>query len=290
LKFFPCQLSLLKAGAALIFVLPNLCGPVHSALVGSSHIAPFAQAPTLWTRGSNSSNQIVERKLTFTRINAQEVSRTLHVIVNVQKLFFDRTQKTITVRTSSKEADLAEWLAGELDAPNPGFGGHEYFLPDNDEDAVLVWRDVTVGATGARPTHSANPQDFQELVNAIQALGETQQVVSYPAAGALVMRGRSWQASLATWLLGAIAYPQVANFEEPNSNRLKMPSESDAAELRIFSFPETSVQSLVRKANLIRKGARLSRVISLPLSHAIAIRGSDREVADAERIVERLRR
>ncbi len=218
----------------------------------------------------------------------REAVAAIHAIAKTQKISSDQANQSVTVEASAREAGLAEWLIGELDKPTPGPGGHGYIMPTDVDDVTVVIGDVHVGAPiSSAAAHVATPTDLQELVNAIRVLGDMPKAEAYAPTNALVWRGKVWQSDFALWLLRELASPPAANWTVPVSYHLDKTSPS----VRIFYFAaETNVQELRQLVSTIRSKAPAQKGVVIGAERAIVLRGTDIEVATAERIVAASRR
>jgi hypothetical protein len=230
---------------------------------------------------------MVARDIVLTRNNRmREAVATLHAIAKTEKITSDQANQSLMVEASAREAGLSEWLIGELDNPDPN--GHGYVMPNDTDDVTLVIGGLRVGAPiSSGAARVATLSDLQEIVSALRLLGEITRTEVYAPTNALVWRGRVWQSDFAFWLLQELASPPAVNWTAPISHRLDKTSPS----VRIFYFaPETTIQELRQIVNTIRSKALAQRVVVINAERAIALRGTDIEVAAADRIVAAARR
>src|SRR6478672_2312709 len=141
--------------AGYAFVLITCAGPLHAAA---------AQATVSGARTDLGSERI-EGKV---RLERSEIIPAL--IETIRKIAVtdsigEMDGNTIRFVANAGEAGLAEWLAGALTNSNPSSQavGHEYIMPADDNDVILVIRDVRVGApVSIRPPHIGRSAELQE--------------------------------------------------------------------------------------------------------------------------------
>jgi hypothetical protein len=213
----------------------------------------------------------------------RETVAAIRAVAKTQKISADQANQSITVEGSAREAGLAEWLAGELDKPGAGPGGHGYIMPDDSDDVTVAIGGLHMSAPiSSAAAHVATLADLQEYANAIRVLGDIARTGVYAPASALVWRGKVWQSDLALWLLRELANPPAANWTVPVTYHLDKTSPS----VRIFYFaPETTIPDLRQIVSTMRAKAPAQRAVVIGAERAIVLRGTDVEATAAERVV-----
>jgi hypothetical protein len=111
-------------------------------------------------------------------------------------------------------------------------------------------------------------------------------VFPYNAQRTLALRGTADQIRLAEWLchgvdkpVGGQAPPQPVEYRLPGGNEV----------VRVFYLTQTaSPQRLQEIVNTVRTTTKLQRVFPCGTQKALAVRGTDNQIAAAERLVQEL--
>ncbi len=197
---------------------------------------------------------------------------------------------TIRFVANAGEAGLAEWLAGELTNSNPSSQavGHEYIMPADDNDVILVIRDVRVGApVSIRPPHIGRSEELQEIRKSLRILCDLR-VTEFSPAHALIWRGAPRESQFAGFLVGEFGNPPASDWQQPASYAIENGS---PWAVRLFYFPENfRVLELEKLAFAIRMKTRSDRVAAVSCVRTIVVRGTDNQAAAAEKLVDNARR
>ncbi|HUB81732.1 MAG TPA: hypothetical protein VMB03_23195 [Bryobacteraceae bacterium] len=258
----------------------------------TSKVALFLALPALtwsqsvlasWTRNSDPGSGMSAREIAFSGSDMRDAVAAVHAIVKTQKISPDQANQSITVEGNAREVALAEWLLGELGAPQANPNGRGFIMPQDSDDVTLAIGSIQVGMPiSAGPPHVATLQDLKDLANAIHVVADIPRTTVYAPTGVLVWRGKVWQNDFVLWLLRQLATPPSVNWTAPISHQLEQASRS----VRVFYFAaETSVQDLGEIVSTVRQKARLQRVVALDAERAIVVRGTDIEAAAAGQVI-----
>jgi hypothetical protein len=209
----------------------------------------------------------------------QEIVNIIRAMTDIQQASRDNAQRTLALRGTADQIALAEWLFNKLDQPASGQAPAqqtEYRLPDGRNEVVSVFY----------LTLTQSPQGIQEIVNVIRAIADLQRVFPHNAQRTLALRGTADQIRLAEWLchgvdkpVGGQAPPQPVEYRLPGGNEV----------VRVFYLTQTaSPQRLQEIVNTVRTTTKLQRVFPCGTQKALAVRGTDNQIAAAERLVQEL--
>ena len=225
--------------------------------------------------------------------NLQEVATAIRTIADIKQASVDTAQKSLAVRGTAAQIGVAEWLWKELDqfpvpAASQDSATHEYRMPEGSLGSEH-------GETAVRVFYLPNTrtvQDFQEVATLVRTTAEIRRVFTYNGNRALIMRGTAGQMAHAEWLIGQLGGPpSTQSVSAAPAYRLsKDQSVGDGADLvRVFYLPHTAtVQAFQEAATLIRTIAEIRRVFTYNTPRALALRGTDDQIALAEWLLQAL--
>ncbi|MGH9720247.1 MAG: hypothetical protein ACRD8O_08545 [Bryobacteraceae bacterium] len=126
----------------------------------------------------------------------QEIAATIRSMADIRQLSADTTQKTLTLRGTTAQVGLAEWLFYEFDkpasrpAPSPGSATREYRLSDGGEDVTRVFQ----------LQHTQSAQGLQEVATLVRSMTDIRRLFIYTAPKMMALRGTEAQVKFAEWL------------------------------------------------------------------------------------------
>jgi hypothetical protein len=213
------------------------------AIIAFAGFVAFAQPPA---------DKSLEQTLYFTNAgtaqNCQELGVAIRTVTSVEQAVVDDSPRSVTVRGTSDQVALAEWLFRELDKPAasqprvPDSGTHEYRAPGDSDFVARVFY----------PAHIRNAQNLQEAVNLIRTVVDVQRISPNNAQQAIALRGTAAQVGLVEWLLNALDIPQDG-----------LPAATQRRQSAIYPYPAppTVLPSGVRAPS--REGDTVVRVFYL---------------------------
>jgi len=212
----------------------------------------------------------------------QEFVNVIRTMTDIQRVFAYAPRRAISLRGTSDQVAVAEWLFSRLDNPVDAQtakpAAYEFPGPTGAVDAVRVFYFV----------HNETPQDLQRMINLIRTTTDIQRIFPYAARGAIALRGTSDQMALAEWLVGRLDKAVITQ-----TNRVEAyapPTTSgrrDAVRLFFFADNETP-EDLQQMINLIRTTTDIQRIFPYAARRAIALRGTTDQMALAEWLVGQL--
>lgn len=140
---------------------------------------------------------------------------------------------------------------------------------------------------------TAATQDLNQIATMIRSIAEIKQVSVDPNLRNFSVRGTAEQISLARWMFneldqiaGRPARPDLAQRSDPGEFRL---SGADDNVVRIFYVPNTAtVQDFQEVATMMRSIGEIRRVFTYNTCRAIAVRGTDEQIALAAWMLDEL--
>jgi hypothetical protein len=234
-------------------------------------------------RVSNSADDVV--RLFFmpnagTVQSFQEVATTIRTITEIRRVFTYSTPRVLAVRGTADQVAATEFLVRELDQPA------DAKRTDSRQYQMIDTRNM--GFTAVRVfyvPYASTVQQFQELATLVRTIGEIRQVFTYNAPRALTVRGTPDQVALADWLIHELAKPA----ETAASQKYTYPDVYHDGEniVRVFYVRDApTIAALQQLATQIRTTAKIRRVFTYNESNAIALRGTEAQLALAEQMLQ----
>ena len=219
--------------------------------------------------------QPVQRALSFQQIqnppDIAEAATVIRSIGEIRDLAADPAAKTLTIRGTLAQAELAEWLLARLDltpaTPKPD--------PAHLDHRPVSGSDTLVRVLYFKNTHT--PQSRNEAATVIRSLVEIPSLFLSNAAGAMVVRGTVAQADAAQWVFHAIDNPAPP----PEGAAYRMPGGGDDT-IRLFALPgTTTLEQLHRTATQVRSAIQIRHLFVYSPARLIAIRASNPQLTRA---------
>lgn len=134
--------------------------------------------------------------------------------------------------------------------------------------------------------HTETPQGFQEVVNAIRAIAELQQVSLVTESKAVAVKGPAEKLSMAEWLFRALDLP--AEISTGGKFEFATPGATNDLARVFYIVRAGNPQGMQEIVNAIRSIGELQRVMVCNQPRAIALRGTAAQVALAEWLIDAL--
>jgi len=212
----------------------------------------------------------------------QEIASAVQVLAHFQKGFrgYD-TLKALVVRGTNQQVSLAAWVVDQLDDPGNAAdtSPHDYKVADDDVARVF------------HPTHARSLEQLQEIATIIRSVGDVSWVIPCNELHAIVMRNKAERVALAAWL--------VSEFDTPVSRLNVKHGGAAPPEFRLSDDPENlvrvyylggsgsaSAEAYQKVIDQVRRAARTYRSFVYAALGALVVRGSARQLATAEKVIE----
>lgn len=213
-----------------------------------------------------------------------EIATVVRSITEIQQLTTDNERKTLTVRGTSDQIALAEWLISEVDRGDGAQlsqtgDAHKYLMHGSAADNVVrVFLMTRVRGT----------QDLQEVATLVRSIAEMRRPFIYNKPHAVVFRGSADQVAMAEWLLNDLEMATNVSSSIKHKYLMAAGGSSDNV-VRVFylTHAETS-QNLQEAAVVVRGIGDIRRVFTYNAPKAIAVRGTVEQTGLAEWLINEL--
>jgi hypothetical protein len=217
----------------------------------------------------------------------QEIATILRSVADIPQVSVDAPKRSLSLRASTEQVAVAEWLFHELDrAPDRGSGGvntstpSEYKTSPRGDDIVRLF-DLQPNST---------PQEVQETSTVLRSMGDIRRVFVYNASRKIVVRGDRDQIAFSEWLVAKLYAARAARVAPASSESTEFRAkENRDSQVRLFPVSTSlSDQDLQEIATILRSIADIRYVFTHTATRAIVLRASPEQVAMAEWLVREL--
>jgi hypothetical protein len=233
--------------------------PANGPFSGIHEYRPPAGSPG----GSNDVVRVFYLTHTSTAQEVQEIATTVRSVADIRRMLVYNALNAVAVRGTNQQISLAAWLVDQLNqpanvaAPAP----HEYKLPGDDEARVFEL------------TYPQTPQQLQEIVTMIRAVGDIHRTFLCNERRAVALRGT-----------GKLPQKTVLR---PHEYRLSTGADDL---VRVFYLASSqSAQDFQKVAVQVRTTARIPRLFVYNALGALAVRGTVGQVTTAEKVIEEMK-
>jgi hypothetical protein len=212
----------------------------------------------------------------------QEIVTTVRSVADVRRLFVYNALKAVVARGTTRQITVSAWLMDQLNqsvgvtAPAP----HEFKVAG--DDVVRVF-DLTTPQT---------PQQLQEIVTLVRSVADVPRLFVYNARRAVALRAPADRVALASWLIDKMDKPVTArSAAESNAapDEYRLPGGADNL-VRIFYLANSqSGQDRQQAVSQVRANAGIRRLFVYNSLGALAVRGTEGQVATAEKVLEEMK-
>ncbi|MDQ6663325.1 MAG: hypothetical protein M3Z23_02905 [Acidobacteriota bacterium] len=232
--------------------------------------------------------QNVTRVFTLTNATAvtslQEIATTVRTVGQIQQLSVDNALGALTVKGTSDQIALAEWLVPKLDVAGTSFRGpQDYWVGGNSDDVVLVL-DLA---------HATTRPGLQEIITTLRTVAEIQKIFMVTAPKIVTLRGNAGQIALARFLIPALnaeINPAPPATESHIVSRFKMGNPSNDTVLVYALAHANSPQSVQAIITTLRGVLDIQRIFQVSSPKLLAMRGSSDQVRMIEWLIPELDR
>jgi type II secretory pathway component GspD/PulD (secretin) len=211
----------------------------------------------------------------------QELVNLTRSTADIQRFFPCNAIDGIVSRGTPEQADMANWLIGQMDQPagtlKPGHVDHAFPSDPRANSAQLY----VLG-------NIESVQAIQEAVNAVRTVADLQRLFPSNSRKALVMRGSSDQVAFADWMLGLLDRPaSAAPDTTAHEYKYNTGNARDTASIARVFFVNTAENSLQLQqlTNEVRTATQMQRTFPNYQAKAILLRGTGDQVSRAEQIL-----
>jgi len=232
-----------------------------------------------WTGfGQTAAEETVTRILRFAHISDPqflvEATTVIRSIGEIRQVNLEASSRTLTLRGSTAQIALAEWLFNELDRPSttqhPNI--REFQMPGTPEGVVRIFY----------PANTQTIESLQELTVAIRSIAEIRRAFTFNPAKAMVLRGTSDELAMAEWLFYKL--DQTAEIQSA-PQEYRGPGVGENVVRVFFLKPSFTLPEFQQKAVQIRTITKIRRLFTYNGPRAVALRGTAAQIAEAERLI-----
>jgi hypothetical protein len=211
----------------------------------------------------------------------QEIATTIRTIAEIRRVFTFNSLRALGVRATADQIAVTDFLIHELDQP---------------ADAKRVnSREIQMIDTSKYPAtqvrvfylpYTATVQQFQEVATMIRTVAEIRRVFTYNSARAMILRGTSDQMALAGWFIEELGKPVTAGTASPKYTYVVEGRDYEDM-VRIFYVKDTpTIAAFQQVATQVRASTGMRRVFTYNESRALAVRGTEAQLATTEQMLQ----
>jgi hypothetical protein len=215
----------------------------------------------------NAPAQNVEKTLYFVHLTQDlpAAATAIRTIASVPAPTLDESTRSLTLRGTSDQVALGEWLFKSLDVATNGPADPNIGAPYRVSGADDVVRIFYL-------TYAGTVQEQQEIATLIRTIGEVKQVWVYQPQKALIMRGTAEQLAMAEWISAALDRHKQG--QSPQTPEFKLASGTDNIVRMYWASTPSTTQAFQEMATAMRTVSEIRRVFTYNEQKAIAVRGT----------------
>ena len=217
---------------------------------------------------------------TSTEQAANQKATAIRTIGEIKDLTAYYESKTLTVKGTTDQLKLAEWMFVGMDrsVPLPEESAiHEYRLADGTDNVVRMFyldRGQTV-------------QEFQEFATLLRTIAEIRRVFTYNEGKILTMRGTADQMSMADYFTNQLAKTSPEPRPHSVTPEYLLPADpaprpNENVTRILFAANAPTILDFQEEATLLRTITDIRRVFAYNTPRAIAVRGTSAQLALAQ--------
>jgi len=211
----------------------------------------------------------------------QEIVTAVRTVADIRRVFTYNSPRAVAVRGTGDQVALTDFLVRELDQPAEAkrADSRQYHMVDTSREAATAVRVFYL-------PYTSTVQQFQEVATLVRTIGEIRRVFTYNGPKALIVRGTPDQVALAGWLVQELGKPVTAGTA---SQLYTYPDVHNDGEniVRVFYVAGApSVAAFQQVATQIRTTTKIRRVFTYNTSMAMALRGTEAQLALAQQILQ----
>jgi hypothetical protein len=209
----------------------------------------------------------------------QQITTSVRLVTEMQRVFTLNRSRALAVRGTADQVAGAEFLVQELDQPDDA--------KRTDSSIHQMIDPRKMGFTAVQVfylPYTSTIKQFQEVATLTRNIGEIRQVFTYNSPRALIVRGTPDQVALADWMVHELAKPVAAEA----SQKYQYPDIYRDHEniVRVFYVKDAAtVAAFQQLATEIRTATKIRRVFTYNESMALAVRGTEAQIAMAEQML-----
>ncbi|HTS29258.1 MAG TPA: hypothetical protein VMH81_25470 [Bryobacteraceae bacterium] len=216
----------------------------------------------------------------------QEIVNALRSVFEIQTIMTCNRSSVIVARGTADQITGTEWALRALDQ-QPATPGTVLSYTYTDPRTAITAASNTVRIVFL--ANATNPQAVQEVVNSVRSIVETQRIVAYNEARALVMRDMPDRIAMALWMIDALDKPAAAAASQ-SASVVQYPMAGTTEVARVFYASHASTAEAIQNlVNQVRTTTRMQRVVACSSPQAVVLRGTTGQVAMAATLIQEAR-
>jgi hypothetical protein len=210
----------------------------------------------------------------------QEIATAIRVTVEIRRMFTFNTPRALAVRGTADQVADVGWMIRELDHP-----ATEKRTDSSVHDIIDTNKYPATKMRVFYLPFTSTIQQFQELATLVRTIGDIQRVFTYNAAKALTVRGNPDQIALTDWLVHELAKPVTTEILASMPYTFDFYHDGNNT-VRVFYVKDVpTVIAFQQVATQIRTTTKMRRVFTYNETRAIAVRGTEAQLALAEQML-----
>jgi hypothetical protein len=223
-----------------------------------------------------------------TQQGLQEIATILRTVGDIKQLSIESAASTLTVNGTTDELAMTGWIVHQLDqpvpadlsVPQPAAGStQQYLVAGKSDDVVRIFHLTTVAPSPAQP--------IQEILTTLRTVANIQKVFNYSALADLAVRGPAEQIAFSEFLINS--FDVKPDSETASAEFQFQPPGMGSSVARVFYLSRPSspqhIQELLTNLRIVIGVQNVFTYTPIP---ALAIRGTARELAAAEFLIQSL--
>ena len=206
----------------------------------------------------------------------QEIATLMRSTGDLQQIFADVGQRTVTVTDTSAQLDLAGWYIKQLDRSTPPPSPQDYRPAGAANDVVRLFF----------LSHVSTLQQLQEVATNVRAIVDMRRLFIYNTLHAMAVRGTNSQVTMAAWLVNQLDQPVGVVSPAPNQYQL---ATDDIAQVFNTTNPQNP-QQLQEMVTTMRSIGDIQRIFIYNARKTIVARSTPDRIALAAWLVKQLDR
>jgi hypothetical protein len=211
----------------------------------------------------------------------QEIATVVRTIAEIRRVFTYATPRALAVRGTSDQIAATAFLVHELDQPAAAkrTDSRQYQMIDTANHGETEVRVFYV-------PYTATVQQFQEVATVVRNLGEVRRIFTYNTPRALIARGTADQVAFAGWMVRELGKPLTPGTGSETYS-YAVPDRDGENFVRVFYVKEVPTPAaLLQLATQIRTTTKMRRVFAYSESKALALRGTEAQLATAAQMLQ----
>jgi hypothetical protein len=203
--------------------------------------------------------------------DSNDFATLVRTMSDVPQIWADAEQKTLSVRGTTSQVAIAEFLFTEFDRQAvPDSATQEFRVSGGADDVVRLFF----------LPNTAKVQDAQEIATTVRTVAEIRRVFTFNSRKAMAVRGTADQIAATEFLVRELDQPATAKRTDSREYQMIDPANHGETAVRVFYLPYTAtIQQFQEVATLVRTISEIRRVFTYNTPRAMIVRGTPDQIA-----------